>query len=356
MYNFVFVTLSNSRGETVKVNRYFLELYNEFYQNILRSFGALDELYFIYENTSLEDLEHLKQNINAKHLKCELQNHQIELEILNVEDTKEEKNCTDGTENNTEIEDEEGSRNENNSFQECPFPCEDPSIEDRSADELYAHLTLHHKEELDNNFSVGIESFVRKLKRKVTKKCSYGCSNIEEYKTFAQLQAHYRKVHTIDPTVCDHCGVSFGNAFKLKNHLGHLKSRTERVPCKQCNKIVPKYHISDHIKTKHTEPDKYKCSESNCQKSFGRSYELGNHTRIVHKMLKPFKCDKCGKAMSKFPNLSDHRGQMHGEKYPSIHFYRKLIASGSHPFVRMEDCDLDKILLFKNYRVRKDHQ
>ena len=52
MYNFVFVTLSNSRGETVKVNRYFLELYNEFYQNILRSFGALDELYFIYENTT----------------------------------------------------------------------------------------------------------------------------------------------------------------------------------------------------------------------------------------------------------------------------------------------------------------
>ena len=64
MTDFVFVTLSNSQGETVKVNRYFLELYNEFYQNILRSFGALDELYFIYENTSLEDLEHLKQNIN----------------------------------------------------------------------------------------------------------------------------------------------------------------------------------------------------------------------------------------------------------------------------------------------------
>ena len=369
MYNFVFVTLSNCRGETVKVNRYFLELYNGFYQNILQSFGALDELYFIYENTSLEDLEHLKQNINSKHLKCDLLNHQsepelqakgetlVELEILKAEDTKEEKNFKDGIEKIKEIEDEEGSRNEYNSFQKCPFPCEDTSKNDRSADELYAHLCLHHKEELDNNFSVGIESFVRKLKRKVTKICSYGCPNIEEYKTFALLQAHYRVVHTIDPTVCDHCGVSFGNAFKLKSHLVNIKRRSERVPCKQCNKTFSgKEILNYHIRTKHTEPDKYKCSESNCQKSFGRSCDLDNHTRIVHKMLKPFKCDKCGKAMSKFPNLSDHRGQMHGEKYPSIHFYRELIALGSHPFVRMEDCDLDKKLLFKNYRVRNDHQ
>ena len=283
--------------------------------------------------------------MERENLRLELQNHQIELEILNVEDTKEEKNCT--TENNTEIEDEEGGRNENNSFQECPFPCEDPSIEDRSADELYAHLTLHHKEELDNNFSVGIESFVRKLKRKVTMKCSYGCSykeykthKLKEYKTFALLQTHYRTAHTMDATVCDHCGVSFDNVFKLKNHLGNLKSRNEKVRCKKCGNYFSKYDLSDHIKMKHTGPEKYKCSESNCQKSFGKRYLLGIHTRTVHEMLKPFKCDKCGKAMSRFPNLSDHRGQMHGEKYPSIHFYREMIASGSHPFVEREDCDL----------------
>ena len=81
MNDFIFVTLSNSQGEIVKVNRYYLELYNEFYQNILQSFGALDELYFIYENASLEDLEHLKQNINTKHLKCDLLNHQSEPEL-----------------------------------------------------------------------------------------------------------------------------------------------------------------------------------------------------------------------------------------------------------------------------------
>ena len=359
MIDLIFVTLSNSQGETVKVNRYFLELYNEFYQNILKSFGALDELYLIYENASLEDLEHLKQNINTKHFKCDLLNHQSEpevqaegetfaqLEILKVEDTKEENNFTDGMEKIEEIEDEEGSRNDYNSFQKCPFPCDDTSKTDRSADELYAHLCLHHKEELDNNFSVGIESFVRKLKRKVTMKCSFGCSYKEykkegrrEYKTFSLLQTHYRRAHTMDSIVCDHCGVSFGNAFKLKNHLGRLKSRNERVPCKKCSKTFSKYDLSVHIKMKHTEPDMYKCPESNCQKSFGRRYELGIHIRTVHEMVKPFKCDKCGKAMSRFPNLSDHRGQMHGEKYPSIHFYRELIASGSHPFVEREDCDL----------------
>ena len=62
------IPFSTTGGIHVMINRYFLQLYNDFFRDLLGKHKNLHNLVFVFDETSLEDLENLQQDIHIKHL------------------------------------------------------------------------------------------------------------------------------------------------------------------------------------------------------------------------------------------------------------------------------------------------
>ena len=65
-----FVEFSTFNGQSLKVNRYFLQIFNGFYRDILKAHTDVDALIFYHEDMSLRDLEKFAVEINSKHENC----------------------------------------------------------------------------------------------------------------------------------------------------------------------------------------------------------------------------------------------------------------------------------------------
>ena len=64
------IPFSTAGGIHVLINRYFLQLYNDFFRDLLEKHENLHNLVFVFDETSLEELENLQQDIHNKHLHC----------------------------------------------------------------------------------------------------------------------------------------------------------------------------------------------------------------------------------------------------------------------------------------------
>ena len=64
-----YATFCTAKGESVEVNKYLLLLYDEFYQNIIGE-KIEEQLVFIFDCYSFEELEQLRNRVVLKHFKC----------------------------------------------------------------------------------------------------------------------------------------------------------------------------------------------------------------------------------------------------------------------------------------------
>ena len=56
----------------------------------------------------------------------------------------------------------------------------------------------------------------------------------------------------------------------------------------------------------------FKCSENDCDKSFGEQHRLKNHLKEVHKGIrKTFLCNHCGKGLCSNQQLKRHENKFH---------------------------------------------
>ena len=330
-----FVIFSTSDGQSLQVNKYFLQIYNVFYNDIIKSHDdGMHQLSFIHEGILFNDLEQLTLDIHTKHENCGAmesksgkcdKNRKDVVKEFSEAPPKVEKieiviNPKDGHNDN---------RKEDNLS--CPFHCSD-SDKEWTVDSLFAHLHIIHYNEVETNISVSIETFLDKLKRKISNICALGCGN----HTRKMLHSHYKTKHVENPIVCDHCGQTYQNKYKLKDH-SRVCDKTKPVVCETCSKVCRNpYALKRHIHSVHEER-KFPCTNQNCTQIFPNEQERKQHLQIVHEKLKPFKCDICGVSMAQFTNLKDHRGKVHHmEKYKSIHQYREIISSGNHPFIEKD--------------------
>ena len=66
-----FVIFYTSDGRSLQVNKYFLQIYNVFYNDIIKSHDdGMHQLSFIHEGILFNDLEQLKIDIRTKHENC----------------------------------------------------------------------------------------------------------------------------------------------------------------------------------------------------------------------------------------------------------------------------------------------
>ena len=338
-----FVLFSTSDGQCLNVNRYYLQIFNKFYRDLLKLHAdVLDQLIFIHESLSLDDLQRLVKDIHTKHEDCEtyrLKQHrkcdssfnktvkEIVVEQSNVKEHKKD-NESLNERNNELIENHSALK----TSLKCPYCPKSDKNKEWKADNLFAHLHIKHCKELETTYSISFETFMTKLRRSVSNRCALGC--VIDIKA-CNLVEHYKWKHIEDPVVCDNCGQSFQNKLKLNCHsrVAHGPS----VVCQICSKVCGNlFKLKFHTRNVHCEKN-VSCTYQNCTMSFADKMQRKKHITLAHEKVKPFRCDVCGISMSKFTNLREHRGKVHKiEKYSSIKHYREIISSGKHPFIEKD--------------------
>ena len=268
-----YVEFSTFNGQSLKVNRYFLQIFNGFYRDILKAHTNVDALIFYHEDMSLRDLEQFAVEIHTKHENCkgigdkDTPCDDISVgKVLNMEGDKSTldsqsdginilKNKHFGKEEKSKV-----SLQQNTSLTSnlaCPLPCTDADKEKQwTADELLAHLHTKHFKELETNFSISVGTLLTKLIRSVSNVCAFGCNS--KLASTNNLVSHYKTQHIMDPRVCSHCGKTYQNKTKLVQHTSRVQDNL--INCEICSKVFGNPHrLKIHMKNAHLKK-RFSCS------------------------------------------------------------------------------------------------
>ena len=358
------VSLLSSDGKLVKVNKYFLFLHNDFYKNLLVDLNS-DDVTIVFDDVSFCDLLVFQKSVHEKHFKCINTAEDIEQQNTSRTDTgtrSEKKSDSDeqlniGVDNNEGIEESNEKVENSETFNEikCPFKCIN-ECKNWTEDTIFAHIFTDHHKDVDDNYQLSIERFIKNLYPKVSIKCaldsncaSFKSINLESkryskdsIKGINDLKNHYIQVHGEDSSICDNCGKEFRTKKHLRTHWNDVCNAKDEQ-CQDCGKIFKGYHnLRRHIKSFHKR--KYQKNCTRCDKSFQDIGKLKQHIINIHEKVRNWICDFCGIKMAQFGNLNDHRLKVHGARFPSIVDYRNIVSMGKHPFaVNMEQSHSKKI-------------
>jgi len=237
-------------------------------------------------------------------------------------------------------------------FFQCPF--EDDYYTSVIPDEMFAHMCINHKPEKRGRPSIqnpAVGFLLKNLSQRVSKKCYVCKDNSFEYKDRQKLREHYQVVHATvrEYEICTHCDRRMLKN-SLKKHLNDLNS--EKRSCEICGQMYSPHNLQKHKRVAHADKEAVQCPT--CDKVFYWSKEkqkkgLMEHIQSVHVKYKPFVCEICGKKMTKYFNLDEHRQKVHGSKKLSIGTYREMIESGNYKFLLNVPTNLDYSgLIIKN--------
>ncbi|GBP24630.1 Zinc finger protein 782 [Eumeta japonica] len=117
------------------------------------------------------------------------------------------------------------------------------------------------------------------------------------------LKAHIRRVHSEKSGQCNICLKTFANLE------AHMPKHTGEKPftCETCRRsFITKRSLANHIVFKHQNIDKYKCTVSNCTKTFPAPSMLEYHFLKQHSNETPFVCQHCSRGFFRISDLSRH--------------------------------------------------
>lgn len=176
-----------------------------------------------------------------------------------------------------------------------PFQCAQCDLKFRSDSDLVSHQKVHTREK------------------------PYLCSDCG--KTFSRksnLLRHLRHLHSASRSEkkygCSQCDKSFKERGSLKKHQRskHL-NELFRYPCPYCAKMVSSSALPRH-KLIHTGERPYKCTITDCNKTFKSTGEVKRHVLFHHSTERPFRCDTCGRGFIRLSELTAHTRIHSGER------------------------------------------
>ena len=108
---------------------------------------------------------------------------------------------------------------------------------------------------------------------------------------------------------CEHCGKVLGTPYRLRVHIDVVHKGLKPFQCNVCGKSFGrKCGLAQH-KVSHSAIKPHVCTE--CGKSFLHLSRLKSHIDITHRGLEPFKCQECGKSYSQKNDLKLHIQRVH---------------------------------------------
>ena len=137
------VTFKSCEGKSIEVNKYFLFLYDAFYRSILNE-NIEENIVFIFEEASINELIVLRDKILQKHLQCvdhtkiSVSNQKMEIEEFQTHSDPSQDLSNDDPENRNPNKDHELKNVDDDLILECPFNCEDVLDSKWTPDLLFA--------------------------------------------------------------------------------------------------------------------------------------------------------------------------------------------------------------------------
>lgn len=126
------------------------------------------------------------------------------------------------------------------------------------------------------------------------KQYQFSCKICQDiFINFEDLTEH-RKLNENCAFKCQNCQKTFETKKKLYAHkTENEKCQLAQYKCNVCGKIFKRISLLKRHKGAHTDETPYACKL--CDKKFKFPQNLRRHDNIIHKGIKPFKCDICGK-------------------------------------------------------------
>ena len=129
-----------------------------------------------------------------------------------------------------------------------------------------------------------------------------------------EFREHNKKEHNDEkPFHCHYDGCNHRSArrYDFKKHVERVHDKIINFYCKVCNKgFYSKVTCDNHYRT-HTGEKPYECPYEECKKRFGTLGSYKDHVNVVHKKIKPFKCQDCGHCFGRKSKLKEHRDRIH---------------------------------------------
>lgn len=119
---------------------------------------------------------------------------------------------------------------------------------------------------------------------------------------------------------CIECDELFTHINHLKAHQQiHLPSAVSEFECYVYKKVYTiKGRLLHHFRLNHSEPYKFKCNESGCNKVFKTNLHYDNHQKM-HTKDELYKYYVCGRSFSQGNHLNRHHNNDH--IYEDVHVY-----------------------------------
>ena len=128
------------------------------------------------------------------------------------------------------------------------------------------------------------------------------------------LSCKAKRAASLKAHQCPECEKVFGRKWDLNTHIRTVHIKEKSFQCPECDYAAgQRGHLNIHIRTVHRGEKPFQCPE--CDKAFGLKQSLNIHVRTIHRGEKPHQCPECESVFGGKCNLVRHIKTVHrGEK------------------------------------------